>query len=122
MSKFFASIVAVILALAPVAALAQTEGGAPPTPRHIDLKSMTPEALDAFLKASFKRTDRNGDGFVDAEEAPEKRVTKTKNGQTTSEFAGKDLWIADYDQNKDKKVSWEEYRAFTTSLVKRAPR
>lgn len=123
MSKPVASILAAVLALAPfTTALAQPEGATPATPRRIDLKSLSPEALDKFLKESFQRTDKNGDGFIDYSEAPEKRVTKTKNGQTMSETGGKDLWIADYDENKDKKVSWDEYRKFTVAMVKRAPR
>ncbi|MFT4254669.1 MAG: EF-hand domain-containing protein [Caulobacter sp.] len=124
MTKSLPLIMATMLALSPLAATAQTPatGATPATARRIDLKSMSPEALEAFLKESFKRADRNGDGFIDAQEAPEKRITRTKNGQTASEASGKDLWIADYDQNKDKKVSWEEFRDFTTSLAKRAPR
>lgn len=122
MPKSRTLILAALLVAAPLAAFAQTEGVPPAQNRHIDLKSMTPEQLDAFLKQSFTHADRNADGFIDITEAPEKRMTTTKNGRATSEVAGKDLWIADYDQNKDKKVSWEEYRNFTVSLVKRAPR
>lgn len=120
MTKSHTLIVAAVLAVSPLAAFAQTQGSPPAQNRTVDIKSMTPEALEAFVKQTFVRADRNADGFIDASEAPQKRVTETRNGQTTSDMSGKDLWIADYDQNKDGKVSWDEYRTFTLSLMKRA--
>lgn len=59
-------------------------------------------------ESRFRRLDRNGDGFITANEAP--RVAVTRGGAGTASPGGA-AWIRSYDRNGDARVSAAEYAA-----------
>ncbi len=86
--------------------------------RRRDLTHMSDAQVLEFAKTSFVMTDRNKDGFIELEEAPKARVTSKKNGEIVNSETGHEVWLARFDQNKDAKVSWDEYYSKVKFLSK----
>lgn len=83
-----------------------------------DLSMMSDKQLLDFSKTSFVMTDRNRDGFIELAEAPKARITSKKNGATVKTDSGSSVWMERFDQNKDAKVSWDEYYGKVKFLAK----
>jgi hypothetical protein len=65
-------------------------------------------AAPTASESRFRRMDRDGDGFVTANEAPRVAVTRGADGAASP---GGAAWIATYDRDGDGKVSAREYGA-----------
>ncbi|MFT4254672.1 MAG: EF-hand domain-containing protein [Caulobacter sp.] len=84
-----------------------------------DLTHMNDVQLLEFAKTSFLMTDRNKDGVIELDEAPKARVTNKKNGEVVNTETSPELWITRFDEDKDNKVSWDEYYAKVKFLAKK---
>ena len=62
----------------------------------------------SVAESRFRRLDRDGDGFVTANEAPRVAVTR---GAAGAPSPGGAAWIRTYDRDGDGKVSAAEYAA-----------
>jgi len=75
------------------------------------------QAPPAAAESRFRRLDRDGDGFVTANEAPRVSITRAGDGASSD---GAAAWIATYDRDGDGKVSAEEYAAGPRAAVLRS--
>ena len=68
-------------------------------------------------ESRFRRLDRDGDGFITANEAPRVAITR---GATATASPGGAAWIGTYDRNGDGRVSAAEYAAGPRAALMRA--
>ena len=75
--------------------------------------SKDPTEIERRVRSSFDMTDRNGDGFIDLNEAPiAERGQQDSNGVRVPAEASNALWIRLMDANGDNRVDWSEMRAY----------